>query len=332
MPAFKIHHTGTSDRNWDGPANEKNLPSGKDRAFYSRAYGWYDPNGDESVKSTYKFIHHFVDADGTPSEAAVRACIVGIGVMNGGMGGTTIPQADHAGLWAHLAAHLKDAGMTPPELKSLRNVVVPVDALGHEMRSFEYRLEASDVEDGLLRGYAAVFDQLSLPLGALQRYREKILRGAFSQSIANGDDVRALWQHDPNYVLGRVKNKTLTLIEDIHGLRTVIQPPDTQWARDFVASIKRGDVDQMSFGFEVVTDEWSLQEGELVRTIREANLFDVSPVTFPAYPQTSVSTRSIRIASPQPDIGNSLARNALKRRRLELAEKFRAQRSTGGRK
>ena len=118
--ALGSHSTATSDASWDGPANEARLPSGKDRAFYSRVYAWADPDGDPTVKSTYRFIHHEVDGDGNPGAANIRACQTGIGVLNGGRGGTTIPDADREGVWAHLARHLRDADVEPPELKAFK--------------------------------------------------------------------------------------------------------------------------------------------------------------------------------------------------------------------
>lgn len=141
-----------------------------------------------------------------------------------------------------------------------------------------------------ITGYAAVFDKLSLPMFG---FREKIARGAFAKSVEK-DDIRALWNHDANYVLGRNKKaKTLRLEEDEKGLRVEIDPPDTTWARDLMTSIQRKDVSQMSFGFTTQKDSWDEEnKDKIVRTLEEVNLFDVSLVTFPAYPQTSVSLRS----------------------------------------
>jgi phage head maturation protease len=73
---------------------------------------------------------------------------------------------------------------------------------------------------------------------------------------------------------------------------TVI-PPDTQWARYLLTSIDRGDVDQMSFGFRTILDEWEQKKNESIRTLKEVELVDVSPVTYPAYPDTSVALRSL---------------------------------------
>ena len=140
-----------------------------------------------------------------------------------------------------------------------------------------------------LVGHAAVFD-VEFDTGF---FIERIERGAFSKSIKK-DDVRALWNHDSNYVLGRNKSKTLTMKEDEKGLLVDIIPPDTQWARDLQISIDRGDVSQMSFGFEPLDTEWIRGEKNKpdTRILREVRLWDVSPVTFPAYVDTDIAVRS----------------------------------------
>lgn len=116
--ALPSHSTATSEGTWDGPANEARLSNDAGAATYRRAYAWVDPNGDQNTKAAYRFIHHEVAADGTVGAANVKAAITGIGVLNGGMGGTTIPDADRAGVHAHLARHITDAGMDPPPLKA----------------------------------------------------------------------------------------------------------------------------------------------------------------------------------------------------------------------
>lgn len=118
--ALASHSTPTTDAAWDGPANEARVRSGEDAAYYRRIYAWRDPEGDEGVKSSYRFIHHMVSADGEPGAANVRACQTGIGVLNGGRGGTTIPDADRQGVYNHLARHLRDADLEPPELKGMK--------------------------------------------------------------------------------------------------------------------------------------------------------------------------------------------------------------------
>ena len=351
MGAIGIHHTEVDDAAFDGPANEARLKLDQSASYYRRAFAWADPEGNPETKPGYKFIHHFVDSEGDIGAASSRGCSSGIGVLNGGRGGTTIPESDREGVWRHLAAHLRDADMEPPELKSLRKVELhtAVDQRGHEVRAFETRM---NLEDGKLRGYAAVFEVWSELLGGFFfQFRETIRRGAFSDSLARGDDVRALWQHDPNWVLGRTKNETLALLEDTHGLHSIIDPPDTQWARDAVFSIRRGDVDQMSFAFSVDAEEdeeWEFEteDGIARRTVKRAHLYDVSPVTYPAFIQTSISVRSIWVPDNRhlempptmPPIGmppteansvsdGELARLANLRRRLDLADaQFRTRR------
>lgn len=165
-----------------------------------------------------------------------------------------------------------------------------------EIRAFtltEMRVEASAEGKPTIYGYAAVFDQLSENLGGFQ---EKIARGAFARALQE-DDVRALFNHDPNYVLGRNTSKTLRMWEDIHGLRFEVEPPDTQVGRDLLALVQRGDINQMSFAFRALKQEWEELESPnesgawFIRTLQEVRLYDVSVVTYPAYPQTTAAVR-----------------------------------------
>jgi len=199
-----------------------------------------------------------------------------------------------------------------------------------ERRAFvlkELRAVQEDDKPTRIEGYAAVFDQLSEPLYG---FREKIQVGAFAETIQT-DDIRALFNHDPNYVLGRNTSDTLTLEEDDHGLKIAITPPDTQWARDLMESIKRGDIDQMSFGFQTITDNWAMENEETIRTLIKVRLFDVSPVTFPAYTQTTVSARDIMKLrtekenqadpdSDEPEEASAQSRLDILRKKLDLAE------------
>lgn len=147
-------------------------------------------------------------------------------------------------------------------------------------------------EENFIEGHAAVFDSWSETLGGIFPFKEKVKRGAFSNSLEK-DDIRALFNHDPNYVLGRNKAGTLQLKEDERGLFVKIFPPDTAWAKDLRTSISRGDINQMSFGFTVEDDEWRYEDGYDVRELRKVKLFDVSPVTFPAYTATDVGVRAM---------------------------------------
>ena len=145
-----------------------------------------------------------------------------------------------------------------------------------------------DENENVLEGYAAVFGKWSDNLGF---FREKIRKGAFKRSIKDGADVKALFNHDSNMILGRVKNDTLEVKEDDKGLFYRVQLPETSYAKDLYESVKRGDITQNSFGFETLSDKWNDKGDE--RELLEVKLFDVSPVTYPAYPQTKVTARSL---------------------------------------
>ena len=164
---------------------------------------------------------------------------------------------------------------------------IPVSDLKVERRS-------GDNEKPKISGYAAVFGKWSEDLGG---FREKIAKGAFTKAL-KASDPRALFNHDSNYVLGRKSAGTLDLKEDNKGLFMEIDPPDTQFARDLMVSIERGDITQQSFGFYLSPDgeKWAEDKktGAVTRTITEVEeLLDVSPVTFPAYPDTTVALRSL---------------------------------------
>jgi len=144
-------------------------------------------------------------------------------------------------------------------------------------------------------GYAAIFDT---PTDIGGYFREQVRRGAFGPALADSD-VHALFNHDESVVLGRKKAGTLRLSEDAKGLRVEIDPPDTQDARDLMAKMKRGDIDQMSFAFSMRggKEEWD-ETGELpLRTIVQVGeLYDVSIVTRGAYPTTEVGVRCLEEA------------------------------------
>lgn len=195
-----------------------------------------------------------------------------------------------------------------------------------ERRTVAHPVEVRAGADGsaVVEGYAALFGVLSDDLGG---FREMLLPGAFADRLE--DDVRALWQHDPLYVFGRTASGTLALEEDAVGLRYRVHAPDAQWARDAIASMKRGDVSQSSFAFSVLDgDRWEMNEdGQVVRTIhRVARLYDVSPVTYPAYPQTSAGVAK-RAADLRAQMAGhelneeDLRARDLRRQRVEIAER-----------
>lgn len=142
----------------------------------------------------------------------------------------------------------------------------------------------------ILRGYAAVFEKLSVPLYG---FREKIRKGAFAKSLEK-NNIKALWNHNSDYPLGSTKAGTLKLEEDDRGLRFELELPDNSWGRDAAIAVKRRDVDGVSFGFNVEKEEWdNSNPKDVIRTLVEVNLIEISPTPFPAYPATSVSARSV---------------------------------------
>lgn len=143
-----------------------------------------------------------------------------------------------------------------------------------------------------LGGYAAVFDQTT-DLG--WQGKERIDRAAFDAALADeSTDVRSLWNHDPQFLLGRQSAGTLRLSVDSTGLEYEVDLPDTGYARDVHALAERGDLDGASFAF--VPGEWSWDEDEQVRTHTSVSrLVDVAPVTFPAYDGASTEARSLTV-------------------------------------
>lgn len=171
-----------------------------------------------------------------------------------------------------------------------------------------------------LRGHAAIFNSLSEDLGG---FREQIVPGAFVEAI-EGDDIRALFNHDPNLILGRNRAKTLTLAEDVRGLAISIIAPDTQFARDLTVSMERGDITQMSFAFRIKPngEDWAKNDdGVWIRTVKRVRLYDVSPVTYPAYTGTDIAVRSLdafRQAHPESIPDDYLRQAESRRRTLQL--------------
>lgn len=156
----------------------------------------------------------------------------------------------------------------------------------------EFELRGESGAGATLIGYAAVFDSPTVIAGM---FTETIAPRAFRKTIKEAD-VRALFNHDPSLVLGRNKAGTLRLEEDKTGLHYEIDLPETQLARDLWTSIDRGDVSQSSFAFETVKEKVDYpDDGMPFRTLTEVRLYDVSPVTYPAYEDTSVSARAAAV-------------------------------------
>lgn len=155
------------------------------------------------------------------------------------------------------------------------------------------KIEIREDDDGnrTLSGYAVKWEMKSHVLGYYYKFREQFKKGAFADSLKNGDQ-RFLWSHDTSKVLGRTKNGTLRLEEDDVGLRFELDLPNTTLGNDAYESIKRGDVDGVSFGFRNPDDHIEEFDDDLpLRTIKKADLIETSAVAFPAYPDSEVSAR-----------------------------------------
>jgi HK97 family phage prohead protease len=175
----------------------------------------------------------------------------------------------------------------------------------HEVRclmaGLELRAAAAGASGpGTLIGYAAVFNMLSEDLGG---FREKILPGAFGDCIKRCD-VRALRNHDPSQLLGRNRAGTLRMREDALGLRVEIDLSDTQVGRDTAEDVRSRNMDGQSFSFRVKPDdvEWIWESDPPTRIVRRfEEIYDVGPVTYPAYTDTSAAMRSMDKAKPAPE-------------------------------
>jgi hypothetical protein len=165
-----------------------------------------------------------------------------------------------------------------------------------ERRYITQEFRVSQDATPVIFGYAAVFDTRSNDMG----WSEEIDPHAFDSVMATNPDVRSLWNHNPDYVLGRTAAGTLSLNVDARGLAYNITAPDTTVARDLVVSMRRGDVTQSSFSFICKRDQWTdNSDGTVTRRILEfAELIDVSPVTFPAYDQATSQARSLPESMP----------------------------------
>lgn len=160
-------------------------------------------------------------------------------------------------------------------------------------RSIESAFETREADGSLfIEGYFSVFNT-NYEMG--HGMSESIASGAFSETL--GNDVRALINHETRLVLGRSSAGTLELKEDSHGLwgKISINPNDSD-AMNLYERVKRGDVSQCSFGFEIVEEETDFRDdGSVHWTVRKVNLYEVSVVTFPAYEDTGVSARHAQL-------------------------------------
>lgn len=171
-----------------------------------------------------------------------------------------------------------------------------------------------------LEGYFSVFDQ---PYEVWPGWIETIAPGAFSRALASGQDVKVLWNHNADIVLGSTGNKTADLREDQRGLFGGVEINEQdQDAKNAYARVDRGDVNGCSFGFEISRMEESWDEDGTYRTriLEVSPLYEVSPCTFPAYTQTSITSR----AQEQLEAAREKLENAQKERKNQWRESMKA--------
>lgn len=181
-----------------------------------------------------------------------------------------------------------------------------------QTQPFQVREENGQRE---LEGYFSVFNK---PYEVCPGWIEEIAPGAFTKTLMSGRDVKVLWNHNSDIVLGSTGNKTAYLSEDGIGLkgRNIINEDD-QDAKNGYARVKRGDVTGCSFGFEIIRQEtWWDDEGNYRTKLLEVELYEVSPCTFPAYEQTNISARATK------DLEK--AKEQLEKKKEEKREEWRA--------
>lgn len=164
-----------------------------------------------------------------------------------------------------------------------------------EYRAFplEMQLEERDGKTKIV-GHGAMYNVRSLDLGG---FIEIVKPGAFKRSLEGGKEIKSFFNHDPNMVLGTTAAGTLSVFDDNAGLRYEIDPPETTYAKDLMVSMKRGDVKGSSFSFATISDNWYMDGGQLMRELIETELFELGPVTDPAYPASDSHVRNILAAS-----------------------------------
>lgn len=204
---------------------------------------------------------------------------------------------------------------------------------GIERRSFDAEhISFSKEEHNVvhLRGLAIPYNKLSnnpIP-GMPSNIKERIHPGTFRDSLSSGRDVLMVWNHELKYIFGRTSKGTLKLAEDNDGISFDNVPPESSWAKDLLPSIKRGDYSHMSFNFgDDLEPEWTLENGEYVRNVRKATLYEISLVPCAVYETTSVGARSSEfvivdnIVLPDPVFEARMAEQDL-RKFQEVEEKF----------
>lgn len=250
------------------------------------AFAYIEEGGqkDDEGKTTPRSLRHFPykDESGKIDADHVRDAL-------GRIPQSSLSAADKATAMKVIMAAAKQCGVHVGDEMQMASARPAI-----ERRTFALAPELEERDDArpLIRGHAAVFNSLSENLGM---FREVIRPGAFAD-VTNDPDTRSLINHNEDLVLGRVGSGTLRLREDQRGLYQETDPPDTTYANDLLAVMRRNDVNQQSFGFIVAAggDNWRKENGEQIREVTAfKRLTDVSIVTYPAYRATDAVVRSL---------------------------------------
>jgi uncharacterized protein len=193
-----------------------------------------------------------------------------------------------------------------------------------ERRYFKTELRASTKgSTKTIAGYAAVFGRSIRPeMQAQLGFNERCQQGCFQRSIRSGADVLCLQNHDKNFLMGRVANRSLQLREDAKGLFFECTLPETSVARDLHALVTRGDLNSCSFGFTVPDngDKWTKENGQITRTLTDVDISDCSVVTDPAYLDTEVNAS--RSEKDDDDVDDLLDELDLEEKSLQEVERM----------
>lgn len=225
------------------------------------------------------FARHKPDLDAPQNSNQSHEDFPGAGAVAWALwGGNPTSNPMRAAEWAERKANQIDS-------EDGRNI-----PMKYERRTANGPVELEEGEGFTAVGYAAVFNSTSQNLGG---FVERIAPNAFKKTIQEAD-VRALFNHEADALLGRSSNGTLRMMEDEHGLRYEVDLPNTTLGRDVAELLRRGDLTGSSFGFRTISDSWTqTDDGYPLRTLKELAIRDVGPVTFPAYEASEASLRSL---------------------------------------
>lgn len=289
--ALELVKAGKVDKDgeWDFTTDDGNALLGEDGDNWSNYGKWFlgiDTQADKETKAHYGYPY---GKDGRVYREALIATRQYAGRFN------LDDIFDAAGKLLDIIDEEKDNGYFDTERnKPLQKEVKDIwtKTITMEKRYFNIETRTEKREDGstTIIGHAAVFNQMSSDLGG---FREIIAPNAFENVLT--DDVRALINHDPNLLLARTTSGTLNLAQTNEGLQYSFDVPDTTYGRDLIISMERGDISQSSFAFTIEEDSWETTEDGEIRTINKVKqLYDVSPVTYPAYPSADDLTLAKR--------------------------------------